>query len=211
MWREHGLRANSATEARMTPDQWAKIKEIVGAALDCQADERKAFLDRVCADDRELRAEAESLIAAYLKSDGLSAPLWPEAFGTVVEPPRSIGPYTLIRELGVGGMGQVWLAEQTEPLRRQVALKLIRAGLYDPQVAQRFVSERQSLALMNHPTIAKIFDAGATPAGQPYLVMEYVDGCPITEYCDRNKLGLVERLDSSSSSATVSSTPIRKR
>jgi non-specific serine/threonine protein kinase/serine/threonine-protein kinase len=92
-------------------------------------------------------------------------------------------------------MGQVWLAEQTSPVRRQVALKLIKAGMYDESVVRRFQSERQSLALMDHPAIAKVFDAGATPQGQPYFVMEYVPGLPITEYCDRKKLKIGDRLE----------------
>src|SRR5882672_7703584 len=108
--------------------------------------------------------------------------------------PKVIGPYRLLKELGTGGMGQVWLAEQTGPVRRRVALKLIKAGMYDASVIQRFQAERQSLAIMDHPAIAKVFDAGTTPAGQPYLVMEYVDGLPITDYCDRKKLEIRERL-----------------
>ena len=92
-------------------------------------------------------------------------------------------------------MGQVWLAEQTEPIHRQVALKLIKVGRYDPSVLQRFYAERQSLAIMDHPSIAKVFDAGATPDGQPYFVMDYVQGLPITEYCDRRRLTIRERLE----------------
>jgi eukaryotic-like serine/threonine-protein kinase len=91
-------------------------------------------------------------------------------------------------------MGQVWLAEQTEPVRRQVALKLIRAGMYDASVVKRFQAERQSLAIMEHPAIAKVFDAGTTPEGQPYFAMEYVAGLPITDYCDRKKLSIRDRL-----------------
>jgi len=106
----------------------------------------------------------------------------------------SIGPYVLARKLGEGGMGQVWLAEQTAPVKRQVALKLIKGGLYDSAVIQRFEAERQSLAVMNHPAIAKVFDAGATKDGQPYFVMEYVDGPSITRYCDRKRLKIRERL-----------------
>jgi len=108
---------------------------------------------------------------------------------------KSIGPYQLIRKLGEGGMGQVWLAEQTAPLQRQVALKLIKVGRYDDSVLQRFYAERQSLAIMEHPAIAKVFDAGATPDGQPYFVMEYVPGVPITDYCDRKRLRIRERLE----------------
>jgi len=102
--------------------------------------------------------------------------------------------FRLIHMLGEGGMGQVWLAEQTAPVRRQVALKLIKAGMYDATVVQRFRSERQSLAIMDHPAIAKVFDAGATPQGQPYFVMEYVAGLPITEYCDQHQLTIAQRL-----------------
>ena len=107
----------------------------------------------------------------------------------------AIGPYTLLRKLGEGGMGQVWLAEQTSPVKRRVALKLIRGGMYDNRVMQRFEAERQSLAVMNHPAIAKIFDAGSTPDGQPYFVMEYVDGPSITRYCDNKRLKIRERLE----------------
>jgi serine/threonine protein kinase len=107
---------------------------------------------------------------------------------------RSFGPYSLISKLGEGGMGQVWLAEQKVPLQRQVALKIIRAGLCDDSLLQRFLSERQSLAIMSHPAIAKVFDAGATPDGQPYFVMEYVPGLPITTYCNRQRLKIRERL-----------------
>jgi len=107
----------------------------------------------------------------------------------------SIGPYRLVKKLGEGGMGQVWLAEQTAPLQRQVALKLIKVGIYEDSVLQRFQSERQSLAIMEHPSIAKVFDAGATVDGQPYFVMEYVPGVPITDYCDQKRLKIRERLE----------------
>jgi eukaryotic-like serine/threonine-protein kinase len=107
---------------------------------------------------------------------------------------RSIGCYRLIKKLGEGGMGQVWLAEQSEPVRREVALKLIRAGMCDDTMVRRFQSERQLLANMDHPAIARILDAGATSDGQPYFVMEYVTGLPITDYCDQKKLSIRERL-----------------
>jgi eukaryotic-like serine/threonine-protein kinase len=106
-----------------------------------------------------------------------------------------IGPYRLIRRLGEGGMGQVWLAEQSVPIQRQVALKLVKVGRYDDSVLRRFYAERQSLAMMNHPAIAKVFDAGSTAEGQPYFVMEYVPGLPITKYCNKNGLALRERIE----------------
>jgi eukaryotic-like serine/threonine-protein kinase len=106
----------------------------------------------------------------------------------------SIGPYKLVQLLGVGGMGEVWRAEQTEPFHRTVALKLIKAGMDTKAVVARFDSERQALALMEHPNIAKVFEAGATSEGRPYFVMEYVPGLPITDYCDRHRLTINERL-----------------
>jgi eukaryotic-like serine/threonine-protein kinase len=108
---------------------------------------------------------------------------------------KCIGHYQLVAKLGQGGMGQVWLAEQTAPVRRKVALKLIKAGVYDSTMLLRFQSERQSLAMMDHPAIAKVFDAGATPEGEPYFVMEYVPGVPITDYCDRKHMPIQERLE----------------
>ncbi len=119
-----------------------------------------------------------------------SAALRPLETGPVVQ---TIGPYNLLKTLGEGGMGQVWLAEQTAPVRRLVALKLIKGGMYDQSVIQRFDSERQSLAIMDHPAIAKVFDAG-TSNGQPYFVMEYVPGVPVTEFCDQKRLTPRERL-----------------
>jgi serine/threonine protein kinase len=174
---------------------WEKIKELFGTALEKEPGQRGAFLRDACGHDEALRAEVESLLAEYDKADGLSEHLWPDQTLENGPCPESIGPYRLVKKIGEGGMGQVWLAEQTAPVRRQVALKLIKAGLYDPRVLQRFQSERQSLAIMDHPSIAKVFDAGATPEGQPYFVMEYVPGLPITDYCDQKKLEIRERLE----------------
>src|SRR5262249_39986782 len=106
-----------------------------------------------------------------------------------------IGAYRLLRVLGEGGMGQVWLAEQKAPIQRTVALKLIKAGMDTKAVVARFESERQALALMDHPNIAQVFEAGSTPEGRPYFVMEYVPGLPITEYCDKQRLSMKERLE----------------
>jgi eukaryotic-like serine/threonine-protein kinase len=175
--------------------QWQKAKELFGAALDREPGQRSAFLREACGTDEALLAEVESLLAAHADSDELSEfPLFSE-IPQETTPLQSIGPYRLLEKLGEGGMGQVWLAEQTAPIQRKVALKLIRAGLYDDALLQRFQAERQSLALMDHRAIAKVFDAGATPAGQPYFVMEYVAGEPITAYCDRKKLKIRDRLE----------------
>jgi eukaryotic-like serine/threonine-protein kinase len=109
--------------------------------------------------------------------------------------PGSFGRYKLLQRVGEGGMGEVWHAEQTDPVRRQVAIKVIKAGMDSAQVVARFEAERQALALMDHPTIATVFDGGTTPQGRPYFAMEYVRGEPITTYCDRHRLGTRERLD----------------
>ncbi len=176
-------------------DQWLRIKELFDAALERDASERGEFLSGACGSDLELRAEIESLLEAHARASLLSqSPIRLEGHKEFHEQ-EMIGHYCMVRKIGEGGMGQVWLAEQTAPIRRQVALKLIRAGLFDESLVQRFQAERQSLAMMEHPAIAKIFDAGATEAGQPYLVMEYVPGEPITRYCDRKKLTVKERLE----------------
>ena len=112
-----------------------------------------------------------------------------EAGGTL------IGRYQLLQKIGEGGMGEVWLAEQTEPVRRRVALKLVKAGMNTREIIARFESERQALALMDHPAIARVLDAGSTPEGGPYFVMEYVAGMPITAYCDHHRLSTRERLE----------------
>jgi eukaryotic-like serine/threonine-protein kinase len=116
------------------------------------------------------------------------------AAGLSVASSVQVGPYRLLERVGAGGMGEVWLAEQRQPVRRQVALKVIKAGMDTREVVARFEAERQALALMNHPNIAGVYDAGATPEGRPYFAMEYVHGIPITEYCDKQRLNIRERL-----------------
>jgi len=115
--------------------------------------------------------------------------------GAVEEIGSQIGPYKLLSILGKGGMGLVYLAEQKEPVKRRVALKIIKPGMDSEQVIGRFEQERQALALLDHPNIAHIYDGGTTEAGHPYFVMEYVKGSPITEYCDKKELKIEERLD----------------
>ena len=107
--------------------------------------------------------------------------------------PDRLGHYHLLRKIGEGGMGEVWLAEQKEPVRRRVALKLVKTGMNTQEVIARFESERQAVALMDHPAIAKVFDAGSTAEGAPYFVMEYVAGVPISAYCDKHRLSTRDR------------------
>jgi serine/threonine protein kinase len=167
--------------------------------------DRVAYLQQACADDTELRRAVEDLLAAHQQAGSkfLNRPALEGALTTPSEPPdpaaseaagTRIGPYTLIRPLGEGGMGSVWLAEQTEPVRRTVALKIIKPGLDSAQVLARFDHERQALALMDHPNIAKVLDAGATGQGRPYFVMELVEGVPLTTYCDQQRLSLRQRV-----------------
>jgi eukaryotic-like serine/threonine-protein kinase len=188
-------------------ERWQRIKELLHEAMQLLPERRARFLDDACSTDPALRAEVESLLLAdhNLPSDFLCAAPAEAALATqweqiehargALEPGQTFAQnFRLMHKLGEGGMGQVWLAEQTSPVQRQVALKLIKAGMYDQAVVQRFQSERQSLAIMEHPAIAKVFDAGATPQGQPYFVMEYVPGLPITEYCDQKRLTIRARL-----------------
>ena len=186
----------------MSSERWERTKQVLEEALHLASERRLAYLDSACGTDRELRAEVESLIASHEQagSQFLAVPAPELLLSSSQNPPKApvnriIGRYQLVEELGRGGMGQVWLAEQVAPVRRQVALKLIKGGMFDTPAMQRFQSERQSLAIMDHPSIAKVFDAGATPDGQPYFVMEYVPGLPITDYCDQKKLRIHQRLD----------------
>jgi serine/threonine protein kinase len=191
----------------MTPERWQQIRDVLEEAQELEPAQRSAFLDRACLSDRSMRQELEVLLASsddtnstFLRSapalDGLIANLDGILSGGGLQVGQCFAErFQLVHKLGEGGMGQVWLAEQTSPVRRQIALKLIKAGMYDEALAQRFQSERQSLAIMDHPAIAKVFDAGATTQGQPYFVMEYVPGLPITEYCDRKKLKIPDRLE----------------
>lgn len=186
----------------MNVEQWERTKQILEDALRIEPQGRAAFLDSACGSDHALRAEIESLIASdeeagsqFLAGTAADILELTPATSPLRAQPKVIGHYRLIEEIGRGGMGQVWLAEQTAPVQRRVALKLIKGGMYDEEVLKRFQLERQSLAIMDHRFIAKVFDAGATPDGQPYFVMEYVPGVPITEYCDQKRLSIRDRLD----------------
>ena len=177
-----------------------KLEAIFEAAAALETDsQRHDYLDRACP-DAELRRDVESLLAAMNNPDSLF-----EDGGTVSEstlretpvleqPGTMIGRYKLLQKVGEGGMGVVYMAEQTEPVTRKIALKIIKLGMDTKQVVARFEAERQALAMMDHPNITKVLDAGATDTGRPYFVMELVRGVPITEYCDKNKLSTVERL-----------------
>jgi serine/threonine protein kinase len=176
----------------------AKERDIFLEALDQPTSEaRAAYLERACGNDHVLRASVEALIRNYKNDDFLEIPaLTMRRSNLVTEKPGDhIGHYKLLQKIGEGGWGIVYKAEQEEPFRRSVALKIIKVGMDTPQVIARFEVERQALAMMDHPNIAKVFDAGATDTGRPYFVMELVNGIPITQYCDEQKLSIQERLE----------------
>ncbi len=163
--------------------------------------ERAAYVERSCGADQALRQRVEDLLRAYGQSDGpldkLAAALAPTE---MAEPIREqvgtlIGPYKLMEQIGEGGFGLVFVAEQQQPIRRKVAIKIIKPGMDTRDVIARFEAERQALALMDHPNIAKVLDAGTTERGRPYFVMELVRGIPITDYCDQAQLTPRERLE----------------
>jgi serine/threonine protein kinase len=162
--------------------------------------DRAAYLDGVCAGNAELRRNVEMLLAADAKAgDFLNKT--PANIGPTIDqspadrPATVIGPYKLLQQIGEGGMGVVWMAEQTQPVQRKVALKVIKPGMDSRQVIARFEAERQALAMMDHVNIARVLDAGTTESGLPYFVMELVHGVPITQYCDDIHLTPRERLE----------------
>jgi serine/threonine protein kinase len=175
-------------------------------------EERRSYLDKACGNDAELRQRVEALLRAHDEAGSSLGQPVPTLDTSDIEPegrwldlkaqptaPESvgsrIGAYKLLQQIGEGGMGAVFMAEQQEPVRRMVALKVIKAGMDSAQVLARFEAERQALALMDHPNIAKVLDANTTPTGRPYFVMELVKGIPITRYCDEQRLTLRQRLE----------------
>jgi serine/threonine protein kinase len=198
----------------MTLD-FEKLREVFQAAVEQHTpDHWDAYLAQACAGDEELRRNAAMLLRAHAEGNGpLDRPILggdrtgahqppdPALVTTVVEQPLPEGPgtvigsYQLLEQLGEGGMGTVFLAEQQQPVRRQVALKVLKPGMDTRQVVARFEAERQALALMDHPNIARVFDGGETAGGRPYFVMELVNGVPITDYCDHGRLTPRQRLE----------------
>src|SRR5262245_56624546 len=196
-----------------------EANELFLNALDIRTPkQRGAYLDQACGGNAELRAQVEALLSASANAGSfLEQPAAdtyatrlpasesetpdeaqkPQPIGLISaeSPGPRIGPYKLLQPIGEGGMGTVWMAEQQEPVRRTVALKVIKAGLDTRAVVARFAAERQALALMDHPNIAKVLDAGTTDAGRHFFVMELVKGVPITTYCDEHRLTPRQRLE----------------
>ncbi len=170
----------------------ARAKRIFLSLIEMEPERRGAFLDRECADDPALRENVENLLAAHVETEGL--PVRP-AFERFEETtPDRVGAYRILDKLGEGGFGLVYRAEQEEPVRREVALKLLKRGMDSEQIVARFDAERQALAVMDHPGIATVFDAGTTDDGRPYFVMELVRGVPLTDHVERNGLDVERRL-----------------
>lgn len=183
----------------LTPERWQQIKTAFGLALECDIDGRNALLQEVCAGDELLKTQVQSLLAAS-ESNGAATS---EVFQAISPPSprqlssesedsmlgRRIGSYRIERRIGFGGMASVYLAFRAdEEFRKQVAIKLLRPDLNNAELLRRFRNERQTLAVLDHPNIVKLLDGGSTEEGLPYLVMDYVEGCPIDEYCDAHKL-----------------------
>jgi eukaryotic-like serine/threonine-protein kinase len=198
-----------------------RARAVFDEAIELNGDDRRAYLERACAGDAELLSRVEVLLRGAETDDGFlsavsgvsggSAPAWPGGRAGAIDGDRapgqgngahggtqvgtSIGPYRIVSQVGEGGFGAVYLAQQDRPVRRRVALKVIKLGMDTKAVVARFEQERQALAVMDHPNIAKVLDAGATATGRPYFVMEYVEGVAITEYCDRHRLTIPQRLE----------------
>jgi non-specific serine/threonine protein kinase/serine/threonine-protein kinase len=177
----------------VTPSARAEATFI--AALDCPPEERDSFVAVACAEDSALHREVQALLALHSDagdfmdaSPAMNAAAEMAHFKPEEEGER-IDRYKLLQEIGAGGFGTVWMAEQLEPVSRRVALKIIKVGMDTREVIARFEAERQALAMMDHPNIAQVFDAGATDRGRPFFVMELVKGIPITQFCDEGELG----------------------
>ena len=184
----------------MMKDYDQRLREIFLTALDLSGEARAQHLGDACGGDPDLLAKVETLLAAHEDSTGIlntGADLETRVdLSRMIERPgSSVGPYRLLEKIGEGGFGTVYMAEQKSPVRRRVALKIIKLGMDTRQVVGRFEAERQALAMMDHPFIAKVFDGGATSTGRPYFAMELIRGTPITTFCDGNRLGTRERLE----------------
>ena len=173
-----------------------KARDVFLAAINLPAEEREAYLREACADDQALYQRVSALLQAQVEIGSFHEAPAPTVDQPITESPGTvIGSYKLLEQIGEGGMGTVWMAQQAEPIKRLVALKLIKSGMDSRQVIARFEAERQALALMDHPNIARVLDGGTTSAGRPYFVMDLVKGVPITRYCDEHHLTPRQRLE----------------
>ncbi len=196
----------------MITEKHAKTIFLNALEITSEAD-RQSFVEAQCGNDYALRHEVVALLdqhgrmGSFLAAEQVALSAAPE----IDHPLGSrVGPYKLLQEIGEGGMGTVFMAEQTAPVQRMVALKIIKPGMDSRRVIARFEAERQALAMMDHPNIAKVLDAGATETGRPYFVMELVKGVSIIQYCDEHRLPRASAWNCSSKSARRCSTPIKR-
>ena len=187
----------------MTPEAWQTIKQLFQEALEQKPEKRAAFLDEACRDHPEARAIIDEMLAGESASDDFLESSGEDFFPILTGidtagdalAGNQVGAFRLERLLGEGGMGSVYLGvREDSEFRQQVAIKLIKRGMDTRAVLQRFQAERQTLASLSHPNIARLYDGGSTADGLPYLVMEYIEGIPIHDYCDQNRLTLRQRL-----------------
>src|SRR5512144_1747758 len=189
----------------MDPDRWRRIEAVLDAALDLPREERAAYVERARADATDIVSEVNDILDAGERPDPvldasavkLGAPLLPNDFAPGAAAPERVGPYRVQRLIGEGGMGSVYLAHRDDgQFDQRVALKLVRRGLHlDSRIVRRFREERQILATLNHPGIARLLDGGLTEDGLPFFAMEYVDGVPIDRYCGERGLSVDARLE----------------
>ena len=198
-WLLDDPKGGTVASEQVGPDRWDQVCSAFNAALNAPALERDALIREACGDDQTMRAEVERMLENHARATQENFLEVPNLTASFALSPAEvvgsrIGPYKILQRVGEGGFGVVYMAEQERPIRRRVALKVIKPGMDSAQVVARFEAERQALAMMDHPSIAKVFDAGTTDAGRPYFVMELVHGVPVTQYCDEARLNPRERL-----------------
>ena len=186
----------------MTPAEWQQLKELFHTAIELDLDKRASFLDKACAGDTELRLHIEKLLASHVGAGAFLQSSAAIDVGAIELPTeeqvsgKRVGPYEVVRELGHGGMGTVYLAVRADDqYSKQVAIKLVNRGMDTDLILRRFTMERQILANLEHPNIARLLEGGSTPDGLPYFVMEYIEGVPINDYCDAHRLSTAQRLE----------------
>src|SRR5437588_948147 len=185
----------------MRPERWAEIESLFQSTVACRPEQRRTYLEDACAGDESLRDEVESLLTFHEKRDGLiDSPAVADGLKVFMDGSKDalagsrIGPYKIIREIGRGGMGTVYLAARADDFEKRVAIKLIKRGMDTDEILSRFRNERQILASLDHPNIARLLDGGTTADGLPYFVMEYIEGQPVNDYCDTHCLSIDELL-----------------
>ena len=184
----------------MNPEHWQRVKQLLDEAIALDDSERRPYLDRQCAADSELRQEVESLLSSHEQAgtgflNSVAINLGQETPTATARTGRRIGVYQIVEQIGQGGMGEVYRAVRADgQYTKEVAIKLVRAGFDSRFVLERFRNERQILASLDHPNIARLLDGSTTDDGTPYLVMELIEGKPIDRYCDEYKLSVTERL-----------------